>query len=724
MLSRFVILSVLVNVSAIGLAHAKPIALYDFVKPTNHPPTTQLVNNQIEKNQQGELLKRLTFSDKVTNPLFTINTDKPWNLSANKSISLHIQNAMDWDITLYVAIKDSDGKVLKATIALPAGPLQRLLIPLKETSSRTWGMRGGITKAWIDDGKRYLLPIEVDGDIDTSKVVSIDLIMEKPNAPQSILVSKVSATDTDAERKAYYHLIDRYGQNNRLTWLEKITSDKALQVAAQTEQKQIQSWLKASPQQNSYGGIGDKPQFKGSGFFTTAKKDGHWYLVTPDGYPFVSLGVNAVVPDASQTYISGRDFMFANLPSKNDPLGHFYGYADTRSGNAAAGGRGVDQGQWYDFYQANLFRVEPNNTLNYWRDLTINRFKAWGFNTLANWSDDKLIDEHKLPYVLPILISGDYASVPSGMDWWGYMPDTFDPKFVQAVDKAVALATKGHTDDPWLLGYFADNELSWGGIGESKMAHYALAMNALKLSLDSPAKQAFIQQLKSKYKTINLLGKAWGIDIASWDVIQAKDFQAPLPNKQYPAIGKDYSQFLKAYADGYFRTVREALTKYDKNHLWLGNRFAAKIPEAITSCAKYCDVISLNIYTLLPKDGYDVDLIARLDKPTMISEFSFGSKDKGSLWAGPVETVSEQARSTAYQNFVTATFDDPHMVGAHWFQYVDEPITGRLLDGENGHLGLVGITNIPFQYFVKTVRKTNFAVSQKILDKALSSHKK
>lgn len=723
MLSRFVVLSVLVNVSVMGFVQAKPIALYDFVKSTHPPAITQSEKNQIEKNQQGELLKRLTFSDNVANPTFPISADTPWNLSANKSISLHIQNAMDWDITLYVAIKDTNGNVLKAIVALPAGPLQQLLIPLKETSSRTWGMRGGITKAWTEDDKRYLLPIEVVGNIDTSKIIGIDLMMDKPNAPQSILVSKVSATNIDAEQRAYHHLIDQYGQNNRMTWSEKITSDKALQIAAQTEQKQLQTWLKANPQQNRYGGVGSKPQFKGTGFFTTAKKAGHWYLVTPDGYAFVSLGVNAVVPDASQTYVSGRDFMFANLPDKNDPLGHFYGYANTRSGNAAAGGRGVDQGQWYDFYQANLFRVEPNNTLSYWRDLTVNRFKAWGFNTLGNWSDDKLIDAHKLPYVLPILISGNYASVPSGMDWWGYMPDTFDPKFVQAVDKAVALATKGHTDDPWLLGYFADNELSWGGIGEGNMAHYALAVNALKLSLDSPAKQAFIQQLKSKYKTSNLLAKAWGVNLASWEAIQAKDFQAPLPNKQHPAIGKDYSQFLTAYADGYFKTVREALSKYDKNHLWLGNRFAAKIPEAITSCAKYCDVISLNIYTLLPKDGYDADLIARLDKPAMISEFSFGSKDKGSLWAGPVETVSEQARSTAYQNFVTAAFDDPRMVGAHWFQYIDEPMTGRLLDGENGHLGLVGITNIPFQHFVKVVRKTNFAVAQKILDKITSAQK-
>jgi flagellar biosynthesis/type III secretory pathway protein FliH len=50
---------------------------------------------------------------------------------------------------------------------------------------------------------------------------------------------------------------------------------------------------------------------------------------------------------------------------------------------------------------------------------------------------------------------------------------------------------------------------------------------------------------------------------------------------------------------------------------------------------------------------------------------------------------------------------EPSIVGVHWFQYLDQPVTGRLLDGENGHFGLVGITDIPFQGFVDEVRKAN-----------------
>jgi len=49
----------------------------------------------------------------------------------------------------------------------------------------------------------------------------------------------------------------------------------------------------------------------------------------------------------------------------------------------------------------------------------------------------------------------------------------------------------------------------------------------------------------------------------------------------------------------------------------------------------------------------------------------------------------------------------PSIVGVHWFQYLDQPVTGRLLDGENGHFGMIGITDLPFTGFVDSVRKAN-----------------
>jgi hypothetical protein len=108
-------------------------------------------------------------------------------------------------------------------------------------------------------------------------------------------------------------------------------------------------------------------------------------------------------------------------------------------------------------------------------------------------------------------------------------------------------------------------------------------------------------------------------------------------------------------------------------------------------------VLSFNMYTLKPQDGYDFAATASLDKPVLITEFNFGSTDRGPFWGGVTQLAKEEDRGPAYANFLKQALSEPSIVGVHWFQYLDQPVTGRLLDGENGHFGLVGITDVPFR---------------------------
>ena len=94
-------------------------------------------------------------------------------------------------------------------------------------------------------------------------------------------------------------------------------------------------------------------------------------------------------------------------------------------------------------------------------------------------------------------------------------------------------------------------------------------------------------------------------------------------------------------------------------------------------------------------------------KPVLVTEFHFGSRDRGPFWGGAMEVAKEEDRGPAYANFLKNALAEPSIVGVHWFQYLDQPVSGRRLDGENGHLGLVGITDVPYQGFVDAVRKAN-----------------
>ncbi|MEZ1376294.1 hypothetical protein QVM80_25950, partial [Enterobacter hormaechei] len=126
-----------------------------------------------------------------------------------------------------------------------------------------------------------------------------------------------------------------------------------------------------------------------SGFVRTEKRGGRWWLVPPEGHPFWSLGVNAVTADGSRTYVEGREPMFAELPAEGEPLAAFFGEGDDRRGVAAQAGRRFGHGRWFDFLGANRQRIAPQASADQlageWRQRTLERLSAWGFNSLGNW---------------------------------------------------------------------------------------------------------------------------------------------------------------------------------------------------------------------------------------------------------------------------------------------------------------------------------------------------
>lgn len=772
-------LSAIIATLCAGMAHAAPDVqqtLFNFVRPADVVKvTTQdagFPQANAEQTAEGEVLRRVVFNPVAKPSLQLTPQTGVWDWSHDSAMTLRLQSAMDWALTVYVQIESRDGKILTSRIDLPAGPAQTLVLPLKASSPMTQGMRAGPPMPWMYEGQRVLLA-NTEGELNSAEVSSVTVSMSQPNVAQSVLIEKFGVQEGDAlQTAAYSNLVDGYGQFTRGKWPEKVTSDDQLKTLAAKEQQQLQTWLKDRPAHDKYGGLLSGPSFEAKGFFRTEKRDDRWYLVTPEGHPFYSLGVNAVSADDSQTYVEGREAMFTGLPGSDDPLAVFYGKGDDNRETGANRNRQFDQGRWFDFYGANLQRtygvpkcvevskpVEPADDEDEspaatpattvstgdssaeqsapapqpekpatpapaieckpvivdskrWVDHTLQRLQAWGFNTVGNWSDSSLQNlesskKDRVPYTLPLSIVGDYVSISTGLDWWGGMPDPFDPRFAMATERAVAIAARDHRDDPYLIGYFADNELAWAAPGNDPKDRYALAYGTLKLTTDVPAKRAFLKQLRDKYRNEEGLSKAWGIHLAAWELMEDPGFEPPLPSAEHPEIENDFRYFQRVFAETYFKTISDALKWHAPNHLLLGGRFGVTSPEAVEACAKFCDVLSFNVYTLKPQDGVDFAKLRVLDKPVMVTEFHFGSRDRGPFWGGVLEVPREEDRGPAYANFLKSALAEPSIVGVQWFQYLDQPVTGRLLDGENGHLGLVGITDVPYQGFVEAVRKAN-----------------
>ena len=92
-----------------------------------------------------------------------------------------------------------------------------------------------------------------------------------------------------------------------------------------------------------------------------------------------------------------------------------------------------------------------------------------------------------------------------------------------------------------------------------------------------------------------------------------------------------------------------------------------------------------------------------MDKPIIIGEFHFGALDRGLIHPGLRGVGSQTQRAYAYYHYVTQALEHPNIVGTHWFQYRDQPITGRG-DGENYQIGFVNIADNPYPEMVQSAR--------------------
>jgi hypothetical protein len=627
-----------------------------------------------------------------------------WDWSRTSRLVIPVYNPGDEALTLLLQVEDHMSRSLTGEVAIAPRTAGNLAISIGAPPPRSMGMIAGpsLAPAGLDPGT---LPVTAtDGAIDASEVTLVRLGMPRPSTPQTLLVGPPRV---EPDRTSYDGIVDGFGQFLPGKWPEKVSSAEMLRAKGVEEARTIAQWLAERPRRDRFGGLPEVGGFRATGFFRTEQRNGRWWLVTPEGNGFFSIGMD-VIALIGETYIDGRESMFRDLPAPEGELAAHWSEHDDRGGLWPQPGRAFDHGRAFNFYTANLERKFGPDWRERWREETVQRLESWGFNTIGNWSEPDLWAMHRLPYTVPLWLEGEF--------WWGGMPDPFDPRFAVAADTTARNAAAQFGGDPWLIGYFVDNELSWRrGSSTDPREYYALAINTLARGPDSPAKSIFVAQLIETYREPERLAQAWGISLASWDGLRGEGFALPPASLDNPAVIRDLTAFTRRFAEAYFRTVAEALRRHDPDHLYLGSRFAWRTPEAVEACAHWCDVVSFNLYKRSIVDDHgEWARFHQLGKPALIGEFHFGSTDRGLFWEGIVGAGRESERGPAYARYLRAVADNPDFVGAHWFQYIDEPLTGRTLDGENAHIGFVTVADLPYVDLAAAARDANLSVLREL----------
>ena len=530
-----------------------------------------------------------------------------------------------------------------------------------------------------------------DASFRADSIASVHVFVNEPKEAKSFALLGMAATgrvEPQVMLKAdtFFPFVDEFGQFKHGEWPGKVHNETELKQAKAREDEWLARHGNDFPDRDKWGGWAKGPKLEATGFFRTQKVNGTWWLVDPDGRLFFSHGIDCVGL-GQETGVGLREKYFESLPDPNGPFKSCYGtgWGWGTKGVYKAGTRHSN----YDFHKANRMRMYGDGWLEEFCARAHRRLNAWGVNTVANWSNSKVYLMRQTPYTVTFSPHG--PMIEGSVGYWGKFRDPFSKEFEESLKAEVEKQRKdGTTDDPWCIGFFVDNELSWGD-GEDSLGRATLCSPAKQ-----PAKQRMLLWLQEKYGTTEKLNAAWETKYGGWAEM--------MDSTNVPAAKlcvSDLEAFHQVVAEKYFKTIADAIHSVAPHRLYLGCRIAWGRESVFRASAKYCDVVSVNTYKFKPERDLPEGSV---DRPMIVGEFHFGALDRGMLHTGLVFTTSQQERASCYRKYVECALRHPRYIGTHWFQWQDQPVTGRF-DGENYQIGFLDVCDQPYPELVEAARK-------------------
>ncbi len=353
-----------------------------------------------------------------------------------------------------------------------------------------------------------------------------------------------------------------------------------------------------------------------------------------------------------------------------------------------------------------------------WEEETLARLKAWGFTMLGAGSQDSLMRRGLFHCVNLGMGEGFarcgaefYITPEEGRPCTAF-PNVFHPDFGEYCRFVARSRCAPYADDPWLFGWFIDNELAWWGRGRHESGLFDAAM---QFEITHTAKQALVEYLRERAGgSIDQFNAVWGTRCAAFsDVGRLMRLDASTDERVAAKRG-----FLKLAAERYFSVTAGAIRAAAPRHMIMGARFAGTggaDPVVWQVAGQYSDVVSFNSY---PKADLDRNVVYSgfesaaepvtehfrrfyddVKKPMLITEWSFPALDAGlpSVHGAGQRFLTQSGRTAATKLFAQTMLSLPFLIGYDYFMWVDEPELGiSATFPEDSNYGLVNEDNWPY----------------------------
>lgn len=402
-------------------------------------------------------------------------------------------------------------------------------------------------------------------------------------------------------------------------------------------------------------------RFNATGFYRVEKGNDRWWLVNPNGYPTWAIAIDGTKRPTRA--LGGPE-------TEADPIISQFGSTP-------------------DEVNEKMYSIFMDEC---------------GFNAFAGWSADEygLISKKRMesgkPYLPMTKVLGlagasrdrnAYAKDRDGnlLSGGHAVPDPFNPQWKKAARERAERIIPTYRDEPWLLGWFVDNEMSFAELYRYIWAEYS--------------SKEFIRVLEEKYKTIDALNQAWSSPVKAYLYSSFNDIllDKPEPAGWDDPLWADFSAFERHMLGEYINYTYDLVKELDPNHLIISNRInldpMPEVYRTIDLWGKY-DIVSMNIYPDNNKIGFnpgEIEIMKKLHKgtgkPVMIGEWSVPSIDSGlyefgvdSLnrpldWSWPQVLRTQKERGEAYEMCIKQLASLDFMIGAGWFITFDVNTSDR-----------------------------------------------
>ena len=363
---------------------------------------------------------------------------------------------------------------------------------------------------------------------------------------------------------------------------------------------------------------------------------------------------------------------------------------------------------------------------------------SFGFNSAGGWSARAV--EENMDYVHLLQLASTWSD---HADAW-MQRDFFSSGWIDDVKSRARAQIVPRLDDTHAIGWWTDNEIAFGG-GTS--ADGIAFLDAYLCTLpDGPGRRALRQMLARLYNdsSMRAVASAWGVAAPVAPLARRRKLQhdavaagnvdegwrkqicraiarlsqagAPsLPHGGMQSLLHASRRWMEAVAWQYHNVTAMAIRAVDNRRLMFGVRFAGVVPRAaIESAAAFNDVVDVHLYASLPDARLLQHIHRSTQRPLIVGEFSFAARDAGlpgtrGAWHGAsLRTQTDRARAAAA--FVRTLREDfPFCVGYAWWQYADEPPTGRWPDFECMNYGLTTLTGEPYRELTDAFAHENAA---------------